>query len=72
MNAELHAGRRISRVVALSNPREEQIIAKFRANTAGLPPDARCGLERAVLNDAPRGQALVQLALAAMVGHRAR
>ncbi len=66
MNVTLRGGRRIPRVVTLSDTREEQIIAKFRANTARLPPDARSALESALLNDAPRGQALMQLGLAAM------
>jgi 2-methylcitrate dehydratase PrpD len=68
MNAELRNGRRVSRAVALSEPREEQIIAKFHTNTAHLSPDACSGLEGALLNDAPRGRALMRLALAAMAG----
>lgn len=69
MSAELHDGREISRAVALSEPSEEQIVAKFRANTTHLPSEACCKLETALLNDTPRGRALIQLALAAMAGH---
>jgi 2-methylcitrate dehydratase PrpD len=68
---EVRDGRRISRDVALSNPSEERIVAKFSANTTHLPPDACSKLESAVLNDAPSGQELMQLALAAMAAHRA-
>jgi len=66
MNVGLRGGRHISRAVTLSAPPEEQIVAKFRANTARLPPQACSVLENALLNDAPRGQALAQLALAAL------
>lgn len=75
MNVELRDGRRISRAVALSDSNEEQIIAKFRANTAHLPSDACRGLERALLNDDPGGRTLMRLALAAMAamaGDRSR
>jgi 2-methylcitrate dehydratase PrpD len=72
MNVELRDGRRTSRAVALSNSSEERIVAKFRANTAHLRPDACSKLERALLNDAPSGQAIMQLAIAAMTGPRFR
>jgi 2-methylcitrate dehydratase PrpD len=66
MTIALRGGRHISRAVALSEPPEEQIVAKFRANTTRLPPQACSALENALLNDAPSGQALVRLALAAL------
>jgi 2-methylcitrate dehydratase PrpD len=71
INIEMRDGRRISREVMVSNSSDAQIVEKFRANTALLPPDARSSLEDALMSDAPRGQSLVQLALAAMVGHPA-
>jgi hypothetical protein len=66
MSVALRGGRHISRAVALSEPSEELIVAKFRANTARLPPQTCSTLENALLNDTPRGQPLVQLALAAL------
>jgi len=71
MNIEMRDGRRISREVVISATSDEQIIEKFRVNAACLPHDARSRLEDALLSDAPRGRALVQLALAAMAGHPA-
>jgi len=71
INIEMRGGRRISREVMLSATSDEQIIEKFRVNAARLPHDARSRLEDALLSDAPRGRALVQLALAAMAGHPA-
>jgi 2-methylcitrate dehydratase PrpD len=68
MLVELRGGRQISRAVALSEPSEQQIVARFRANTGHLPPDACAELERTLLNEAPRADALVRLALAAMAG----
>jgi len=68
MDAELRGGLRISHNVALSESSEEQIVSKFRANTAHLPPDGCARLERALLNDAPHGRALMQLALVALLG----
>jgi 2-methylcitrate dehydratase PrpD len=66
IDVEIRDGRRLSRAVALSDPTEERIVTKFRANTAHLSPSARDALEHAVLNDAPGGRALIQLALAAI------
>jgi 2-methylcitrate dehydratase PrpD len=54
--------------VALAAPNEERIVAKFRVNTAQLQPSACAALETAVLCDAPKSRALVQLAAAAMTG----
>jgi 2-methylcitrate dehydratase PrpD len=70
LDAELRGGQHISRGVALSEPSEEQIVAKFRANTAHLPPDSCARLEHGLLNDALRGRALAQRALAALAGQR--
>ena len=66
MDVEMRGGRRISRAVALSDSREEQIIAKFRANTSHLPARACARLESTLLDDAPRGQALMEVAVAAL------
>jgi len=66
IDAELRDGRRVSRAVMLSEPREDQIVAKFRVNSARSAPDATAALERAVLNDAPRGRELARLALVAL------
>jgi 2-methylcitrate dehydratase PrpD len=71
MEVELRDGRRVSRRVALSESSEVQIVAKYRANTAHLPSDGCARLEHALLNDAPRGRALVQLTLDALVGQQA-
>jgi hypothetical protein len=70
MDAELRGGLRISHNVALSEASEEQIVSKFRANTTHLPPNGCARLERALLNDAPHGRALMQLALAALLGQQ--
>jgi 2-methylcitrate dehydratase PrpD len=66
IDLEIRGGRSLSRDVMLSDASDERIIGKFRANTAHLSP-AACGmLERALLNNAPGGQELMQLARAAM------
>jgi 2-methylcitrate dehydratase PrpD len=54
--------------VALAAPSEERIVAKFRVNTTHLQPAACTALETAVLRDAPKSRAIVQLAAAAMTG----
>lgn len=66
LDAELRDGRTVSRAVTLSQPHEDQIVAKFRANTSQLSPDACAALERAILNEAPGGRELARLALAAL------
>jgi 2-methylcitrate dehydratase PrpD len=69
INIKTRGGRQISRKVMLSDSSDEQIVEKFRANAALLPHDARSRLEDALMSDAPRGRALVQLALAAMTAN---
>jgi 2-methylcitrate dehydratase PrpD len=66
LNAVLRDGSQVCRAVALSEASEDQIVAKFRANSANASPDACAALERAVLDDAPSGRDLVRLALAAL------
>jgi 2-methylcitrate dehydratase PrpD len=66
IDVEMRDGRCLSRTVMLSDPSDERIVAKFRANTAHLSPSTRDKLEHTMLNDAPGGRALMQLALAAM------
>jgi len=64
-------GQRISRPVALSAWSEQQLIEKFHANTARLPPTACALLESALLQDEPNARALVRLAVAPMAGREA-
>ncbi len=63
MEIALRSGERLSRPVALAEPSEQRLIAKFRANTAHLPAPAIAALEGAVLHEKPPVRALVQLAV---------
>jgi 2-methylcitrate dehydratase PrpD len=69
INIKTRGGQQVSRKVMLSDSSDEQIVEKFRANAALLPHHARSRLEDALMSDAPRGRALVQLALAAMTAN---
>jgi 2-methylcitrate dehydratase PrpD len=66
INVALRDGRNICRPVTLADPGERQVVAKFRANTAHLPPGARSELEHAILKGTPGGRPLMRLALAAI------
>jgi 2-methylcitrate dehydratase PrpD len=70
IDAQLRDGRHVCRAVTLSETREDQIVAKFRVNSACFAPDATAALEQAVLNDAPRGRQLARLAVAALAQRR--
>jgi hypothetical protein len=63
MEIALRSGERLSRPVALAEPSERRLIAKFHANTAHLPAPAIAALEGAVLHEKPPVRALVQLAV---------
>jgi hypothetical protein len=59
-------GQTLSRAVSLMPPNEAQIIAKFRANTAGCPQAACDALLRALIDEMPPCRELMRLATASI------